>query len=419
MAHILPGPLVSEITGSFGPISFRNSPHGPLATGKRPAGRGRGQVATPTQILMSHANACWRALSPTDLLAWAAAGAMVHLSAREAYIAAWINQSGDPAAAAPALPVYSNLNPLSGVYSTVGVDLYLTALSRPLNPLEYCLFRVHTAAPSSRRALPRSIHQVMRVSTNGLDLPSTAALANATPFSAWTTNTGPGTSDTWTFEGWFRTPTTPTALATLFMDDSSNNALQIAYPSRHILLLTADAGTTDTGLVWPTDGLWHYLFLTATSGVGYDLWMDATHAPSLPVAIPTEWSSFFYIANDYGNGSPFIGDVQFVRLSTIVRSPTERAAAYNAGHGTPLAVDADTFALWPLASNAGGSSPDLGPNNLPLSVPNSTITQRLWLPAVYLAADTNILSPRSIKIVSRPMLAAWLITSHATEIVPW
>lgn len=419
MAQAQLGPIVSSVTGSIAGTSFRAGGGGATLSAKRPGGQHRSLIRNQTQGLLAQANAAWRTLTAADREAWTAAGAITRQTAIQAHAAAWLHQSGDPAAAAPAAPVLSPVQPLQAVTATYDADLYLTAWSRAIAANEYALVRVGTAAESWRRALPRSMHQVLRINNDGLDAMPWNALRR-TLQAQQLSYTGSLTSSlNWSIEFWAKADTTqPPETEALFQ---TSTPLLLLYFQRFSLtqFYSVATGFHSYGAV-PSRNAWHFFAITQHhAGNQICIYVDGALRTN---TIPT--SGVGWTANIYWTALPastnwFHGAVNEARLSSTVRTPAEILANYNAGHGRLMADDASTVALWDLRANPGNVSPDRTGHGYNLAATTTATVPGMLTRQLYAAAATPYATPRSVPLTIQPLHPTWMLTHPTRAIATW
>ena len=380
--------------------------------------------------LTAHAAATWPTLSATDRALWDQAARVLTtrsrfgpgpaMSGRQAYMAAWLHQAGLTAPSAPAAPSMTlAVSPVTGVYEIDEGKLTLTALSRALLSLEYCLFRVHGALPAYRSYRDRSIHGYNTVlATQGLNALPAYAFINSDPNHYAYRGTLGYSAATWTIEMWARDDGLESPDQTVAFNHSSP-FLSFLMNFHGVLRVNWVAGGYDQGPRCSL-GVWHYLALTMDNATStMKVYVDGAQAgPSRSVAaagLPLSFQIGGYSTLSIGVGGRF-GEC---RISTVARSAAEIAAIWNAGAPLRFTVDANTSSYWPCRTVSGGTTPDLGPANKPMTVNLLGFAPGPFCRDLYRPADSPYATPRNVPVVLQPLHPSWMIAHPVKETVVW
>ena len=130
-----------------------------------------------------------------------------------------------------------------------------------------------------------------------------------------------------------------------------------------------------------SDGEWHYLVVTWANEGTIDIYIDGTEEEywsQNTATDPTASADNLRIGQYYTTRS-FSGNIEEMRISSVVRGAAEIATIWNSGDGLELEVDGDTEALWHFNEGADATAAD------ETTVNNGTITDASW--------DTGITFP--------------------------
>ena len=123
-----------------------------------------------------------------------------------------------------------------------------------------------------------------------------------------------------------------------------------------------------TGLI--SDDTWHYIVYTYDGSIK-KLYIDGTHVDDDEAATGTfNTASSAWLIGDTVDS--WHGLIDEVRLSNIVRTPTEISNNWNGGSGKKLEVDANTIALYHFDEGSGGTAYDESGNNYDLTISGAT-----------------------------------------------
>jgi hypothetical protein len=412
-------PLLNSLAGSVGNSTFARIPGGSRVSAKAGPRSSTAARALAVRVLAANAAANWRALANVDRALWESAAAELHLTGAQAYMRAWLHQAGDPAPVAPSVPSILAVLPVHGVYETDELKLTLTALSRDLLPLEYCLFRAHVALPSDRALNSRTIHGYTRVNADqGLaTLPAYVFKSDASTNNTYSASILYNPT-TWTIEGWLRRDGQFSLTQSVGWVMSSPWIAYYAYLSGHSLL---NIGGIDFNLGAPLPlHTWCYVALSANTATS--TW--TIYVNGAPIGAPHAYTpQRLWGALDLGGYAPNVNSLRGrfgeFRISTVARSAAEIAAIWNNGAPRRFTVDASTLDYWPMRTIVTGASPDLGPNNKPLTVVGDTLAPGPFCRDLYLPADTPYTTPRTVQIDVQALRPTWMLTPPVKDLATW
>jgi hypothetical protein len=378
MALIQPGPLISDIAGSVGGVTFHLSRHGLSASRKSLPVDSHSYYQNSVRVLFRRAAADWSRLTYAVKLQWTAAANRVSrqgpfharhtLDGRQLFFNLYLAQLGAASFVTPSPPTYSGSpSPTTPGATVWAVALYLDRLSRPLVPTEHVLTRVYQAEPSGtaqrRAALLRTIETVYpsplyALPDYGLGIGSIAARA-------WH-NGGILTSSSKTLEFYIKDQG-GVGVPYQMLFSWANNTGYIFLNTIFNLYLH-DSGSNRLIAAFNPSTSWRYVAL---------VWVDATKKIRLYIngayVAQATYDDVMGFTDNFSIGyagiqTVYVAAYDEVRISYCERSAAEIAAVWNSGNLLRQTVDAYTVALWRFDACSATLAPDLGPFNFPLAL---------------------------------------------------
>ena len=398
MATVRPGPLVTEIHGSIGGSTFQHGSGSTFVRARtskclRPSSR-----LDASNALVARAANAWASLSGADQAAWTHACSSIAVNDRagrsrnikpfQLFLSAFVKQTGSSTIVIPSVPsIIGRADPIDIIPTTFQGDLVFNALSRDLAVTETTIVRVLRQVPARLSRPLYKIHETLEVESDaglGLSPDMSIHTGSSTAYAFRAAAILPLTS--FSLELWFNSSYPQTAdRAYLFAFGSPTCSLYI--DASNVFRFTLGAGTFNKGLA-PTDAAWHYLALTFTvPGFTAQLYLDGT-----ALGAPNVGTVFTNTANTYlGRSSTptrfFIGFLDDVRFSDIVRTPTEIASTYNAGHPPLAQIDATTLCLLRCDEISGGLLLDSAPSGFDFNANSLTLDAGVHARRLYATAD--------------------------------
>lgn len=143
----------------------------------------------------------------------------------------------------------------------------------------------------------------------------------------------------------------------------------------HVGFIIGQAGAGARAVDWTstdpiTAGSWHLVTATYNSGGAprVNVYIDGTLRAGGDAGVGGnvfQPNTNLYIGSlNNVPASPWLGDIDEVRISDINRTLADHQAAYNSGNMVEFTTDANTISLWHLNEGSGNPYDDMGNNNL-------------------------------------------------------
>lgn len=357
MATSKPGPLVGEIKGSVGGVTFQGGPGDQFIRSRIKPVHGNTGYQVDCRNLMARASTTWSTLSEVDRVAWERmAGG--RSAGYVQYLRSWLSQIGAAAIEAPLVPQSADRPAPIGPTTAEDLgDLMLVGLTRDLTSDEEMICRVYDQVPRTWRKVRYKTHGYESVAYGeGLGaaeniVQNVASDPSGIAYNA--TAIWPGT--TWTIEMWIRPDTDQagTHETLIELDGGSHIIYWRVDPN---WFMGYDGAYRNLGSC-PGHDQWFYIALVADGTAGLlDVYVNGQlYAESII------WAAVALTGNkSMGNraSSPtrwLEGRWGPVRVSKIKRSPTEIETIWNDGRGRAFATDADTMCLLIMDETTGGT----------------------------------------------------------------
>lgn len=430
MAQGTPGPIITDARGSIRGTTFRSTRNGLTLSGKAGPRSSTQSRSLAVRQLTAHAAQDWKGLSEADREIWSQAarvfnsrgrfGQPISLSARQAFFRSYLHQAGITDPIAPPPPSLGDpAAPLSGVFETWNSDLYLMALSRNLNPLDYCVFRARRDVPSYRAADSRTIHSYTTSAANGLDTLPFYSLDRTIQASHLNNAPGIPYAGDFTIEFWIYAHASPPAATREFIRKFGVVGFSLFEVATGDIRFVWGSATAVHGSPLPV-GQWNYFAITYDSATG----QAVAHLNSVPILSPAPslaGNLTGLIQMGGAPSSPNVVDASFNQLvfSNTIRNGAYLSARYNAGVGNLQPPDGSTLALLPLRSQSGGLTPDITGNGHDFTTLGLSLFRGVPCLLIYANADATYPSPRTVLIQSQPLRDDWMLTAPSRQKVLW